>query len=110
MFDFYSGRSVKSDLSEALDEIKEKIDKLEENNSALSSELNTFKEHSETILIGFFKVKDMIEKLKNLYNKPIEPKELSEHLDKIESLINELYQYADDLYCSDEIHTISSLL
>lgn len=110
MFDFYSGRSCKSDLSEALDEIKEKINKLEENNSDLSSELNTFKDYSETILIGFFKVKDMTEKLKDLYNKPIEPKELSEHLDKIESLINELYQYADDLYCSDEIHTISSLL
>lgn len=107
MFDLYGGRSGKSDLSEALDEIKDKIDELEEENEDLTSELNTFKDYSETILTGFFKVKDMAEKLKDLYNKPIEPKELSGHLDKIESLINELHQYADDLYCSDEVYTLS---
>lgn len=110
MFDLYGGRSGKSDLSEALDEIKDKIDELEEENSDLTSELNTFKDYSETILAGFFKVKDMAEKLKDLYNKPIEPKELSEHLDKIESLIDELHQYADDLYCSDEVYSISRLI
>ena len=107
MFDLYGGRSGKSDLIEALDEIKDKIDELEEEKEDLTSELDTFKCYSETILTGFFKVRDMTEKLKDLYNKPIEPKELSEHLDKIENLINELHQYADDLYCSDEVYTLS---